>query len=78
MGTSALVVFGYCLMARLLSLFPWNGREAYTFARLRRTFFSAPDLDRVKINSAVANWAGGLCTLEAQVAADAPLARFGQ
>jgi hypothetical protein len=67
-GTFALIVFGYCLLARLLSLLPWNGRDAYTLARLRRTFFTAPDLDRVKINPAAAGCAGGLCTIEAQVA----------
>ena len=68
-GTFALIIFGYCLLARLLSLLPWNSRDAYTLARLRRTFFTAPDLDRVKINPAAAtSCAGGLCTIEAQVA----------
>jgi hypothetical protein len=67
-GTFALVVFGYCLMARFLSLLPWNSHEAYTQGRLRRTFLSAPDLDRVKTNRATASCAGGLCTIEAQVA----------
>src|SRR5688572_16749552 len=59
-GTFALVVFGYCLLARVLSLLPWNSREAYTPDRLRRTFFSAPDLGRVKTNPAAAGCAGGL------------------
>ena len=67
-GTFALVVFGYCLLARFLSLLPWNSQEAYTLGRLRRTFLSAPDLDRVKTNPAAASCAGGLCTIEAQVA----------
>jgi hypothetical protein len=67
-GTFALVVFGYCLLARVLSLLPWNSREDYTWDRLRRTFFSAPDLDRVTTNPAVAGGTGGLCTVEAQVA----------
>lgn len=68
-GTVALVVFGYCLLARLLSLLPWNSSEPYTLARLRRTFLSAPDLQRVKTHSAtIAGCAGGLCTIEAQVA----------
>lgn len=66
-GTIALVVFGYCMMARILSLFPWNSRETCTLDRLRRTFFSAPDLDRLSTNSAAAGCAGGLCTIEAQV-----------
>jgi len=67
-GTFALVVFGYCLMARVLSLLPWNGHEAYTVGRLRRTFLSAPNLDRVKTNLAATSCAGGLCTIKAQVA----------
>jgi hypothetical protein len=67
LGTTALVVFGYCLLTRILSLLPWNSRETWTLDRLRRTFFSAPDLDRVTTNPA-AGCAGGLCTIEAQVA----------
>ena len=67
-GTFALIFFGYCFLTRVLSLLPWNSREAYTLDRLRRTFFSAPDLDRVAINPATAGLAGGLCTIEAQVA----------
>src|SRR5271170_418081 len=66
-GTFALIVFGYCFLTRVLSLLPWNSREAYSLDRLRRTFFSAPDLERVKKNPAVAGRAGGLCTIEAQV-----------
>ena len=66
-GTFALVVFGYCLLARFLSLLPWNSEEAYTLERMRRTFFSRPDLERVKSNPAAAGCAGGLCTIEAQV-----------
>jgi hypothetical protein len=66
-GTFALVVFGYCLLTRVLSLSPWHSRETYTWERLRRTFFSAPDLGRVAANPAIAGCAGGLCTIEAQV-----------
>src|SRR3954447_20911803 len=36
-GTLALVIFGYCLLARFLSMLPWNSREPYSLARLRRT-----------------------------------------
>lgn len=75
-GTLALIIFGYCVMARILSLLPWNSRETYTLARLRRTFFSAPDLDRVPTNPAAAGCAGGLCTIEAQVAPSMPHARY--
>ena len=67
-GTSALVVFGYCLLTRVLSLLPWNRREPHTWDRWRRTFFSAPDLDRLSPHSAAAGCTGGLCTIEAQVA----------
>jgi hypothetical protein len=71
-GTFALIVFGYCLLARVLSLLPWNSGEAYTLARLRRTFFSAPNLDRVKTDAAATSCAGGLCTIEAQVPPSVP------
>jgi hypothetical protein len=66
-GTFALVIFGYCLMARMLSLLPWNRAEPITVDLLHRTFLSRPRLpdqaDRV-------SWAGcgaGLCSIEAQV-----------
>jgi len=71
-GTLALNVFGYCFLTRVLSLCPWNSREAYTLDRLRRTFFSAPNLERVKKNPKLAGCAGGLCTIEAQVTPPRP------
>jgi hypothetical protein len=74
-GTLALIVFGYCFLTRVLSLLPWNSRETYTLDRLRRTFFSAPDLDRAANNPAAAGRAGGLCTIEAQVEKPNHLAR---
>ena len=46
-GTFALVIFGYCLMARVLSLLPWNRQEALSAALIRRTFLSRPDLSRL-------------------------------
>jgi hypothetical protein len=67
-GTFALIVFGYCLLARVLSLMPWNSNESYNLDRLRRTFFSAPDPGRVTSKPAEASCAGGLCTIAAQVA----------
>src|SRR5580765_1447415 len=42
LGTLALVLFGYCLMARLLSLMPWNRTQPITATLLRRTFLTAP------------------------------------
>ncbi|HPA19468.1 MAG TPA: hypothetical protein PLU30_17105 [Verrucomicrobiae bacterium] len=66
-GTFALVTIGYCLMARLLSLLPWNRREPLSADLLRRTFMSCPDLSRLAENQEAAGCAGGLCTIDAQV-----------
>jgi hypothetical protein len=41
-GTSAMVLFGYCLLARFLSLFPWNRNEPFSLKLVLKTFFSAP------------------------------------
>ena len=41
-GTWAQIIFGYCTMARLVSLFPWNRSEPFTSALLMKTFFSRP------------------------------------
>lgn len=39
-GTTARIVIGYCLLARTLSLAPWNRRHPWSFTLLRRTFLS--------------------------------------
>ena len=41
-GTWAMVLFGYCPLARLLSLMPWNRSEPMSLDLLRRTFMSPP------------------------------------
>jgi len=41
-GTWAQVIFGYCTMARCVSLLPWNRSERFSLELLKRTFFSAP------------------------------------
>lgn len=41
-GTWAQVIFGYCAMARCVSLLPWNRNERFSLGLLKRTFFSAP------------------------------------
>lgn len=41
-GTWAQVLFGYCLMARTLSLMPWNRQSAFDLALVKRTFCAAP------------------------------------
>ena len=66
-GTLALVIFGYCLLARILSLFPWNRSEEMSSDLLRRTFLSRPDLSRLTVSPNLAGCAGGLCTIAVQV-----------
>lgn len=41
-GTWAQVLFGYCTMARMLSLLPWNREEKFSVELVKRTFLSAP------------------------------------
>ena len=41
-GTAAMVLTGYCFLARCMSLMPWNKTEDYSIALIKRTFFSAP------------------------------------
>lgn len=62
-GTFALVLCGYCLMARFLSLLPWNRTERITSDLLRHTFLSPPALERVVEKSCP----GGVCSIEAQL-----------
>jgi len=41
-GTWAQIFTGYCMMARLVSLLPWNRSEPFSAALLKKTFFSPP------------------------------------
>lgn len=41
-GTWARSIFGYCLMARLLSLLPWNRHDPFSLALAKKAFFSRP------------------------------------
>jgi hypothetical protein len=41
-GTWAQVIFGYCAMARCVSLLPWNRREPLSVDLVSRTFLSPP------------------------------------
>ena len=41
-GTWAQVLFGYCAMARMVSLLPWNRKHALSFALFKQTFVSTP------------------------------------
>ena len=68
-GTLALVVCGYCLMARFLSLLPWNRSERITPGLLRHTFLSAPALGNAPQGVAEGGCPGGVCSIEAQLGA---------
>lgn len=41
-GTWAREIFGYCTMARMVSLLPWNRSEPFSPGLLKRTFLSRP------------------------------------
>jgi len=41
-GTPAQVLFGYCTLARCLSLLPWNRREFLSWRLVWRTFTAPP------------------------------------
>jgi len=41
-GTWAQLIFGYCTMARCVSLLPWNRSEPFSADLLLRTFFRRP------------------------------------
>ena len=41
-GTPLQVLFGYCLLARTLSLLPWNRREPLSWSLVWRTFAARP------------------------------------
>ena len=41
-GTWAQLIFGYCAMARCVSLLPWNRHESFSADLLARTFLSRP------------------------------------
>jgi len=41
-GTWAQLIFGYCAMARIVSLMPWNRKEKLSLNLVWRKFFSAP------------------------------------
>ena len=47
-GTWAQIIFGYCMMARFISLFPWNREESFSVALVKRTFLSRPVRGSVK------------------------------
>jgi hypothetical protein len=41
-GTWARAIFGYCILARTLSLMPWNRQVPFSTSLMIKTFFSRP------------------------------------
>ena len=41
-GLTARLSIGYCMMARILSLFPWNRKQPLTAELIRKTFLTPP------------------------------------
>ncbi len=41
-GTWAQILFGYCTMARMVSLLPWNHKGRFSIDLVKRTFLSPP------------------------------------
>jgi hypothetical protein len=69
LGTLALVIFGYCPMARMLPFLPWNRAEPITFDLLRRTVLSRPRLLVCPDSVSSPGCGAGLCSIEPQVEA---------
>lgn len=66
-GTGALLVFGYCFVARTLSLLPWNRVHPLSLDLLRRTYLSVPVVWRSQVHSSCGG-TDGVCELESRVA----------
>lgn len=66
-GAAAMLVFGYCLMGRMLSLLLWNRTEPVTLDLLRRTFLTAPVITRMQTASACGGL-NGVCEMESRAA----------
>jgi hypothetical protein len=66
LGALALVIFGYCIMARFLSLMPWNRKVPFTMRLLARTFLTAPVMGRTDHGLPFGTPSASVCELEAQ------------
>lgn len=69
-GTFALVIFGYCPLARVLSLMPWNRTGKLTARLVWRTFASSPVATRRNPPSSAppVGCPGGVCVIESYAA----------
>ncbi|HWI59928.1 MAG TPA: hypothetical protein VNZ22_22045 [Bacillota bacterium] len=66
-GTFALCFFGYCLLARCLSLLPWNRTSPLTLQEVVRTFTVPPNMDAAIHGKPASGCPGGVCSLEVQL-----------
>ena len=66
-GTLILCFTGYCLLARCLSLLPWNRTWPLTFQEVLRTFSVPPNLDVALQGKPASGCPGGVCSLEVQI-----------
>lgn len=66
-GTLIPCFSGYCLMARCLSLFPWNRASPLTLQEFVRTFTVPPNLDVTLRGKPASGCPGGVCSLEVQI-----------
>jgi len=49
LGTTAMVLFDYCFLARFMSLMPWNHLKPYSLSLFIKTFVSKPIAGSVQI-----------------------------
>jgi hypothetical protein len=68
LGTFALVLFGYCLMARVLSLMPWNRSERLSSRFVARAFLTPPSRRHPHHGMPGADAGVCACTLEVRAA----------
>jgi len=66
-GTLILCFSGYCLLARCLSLLPWNRSSPLTLQEIARTFLVPPNLDATLQGKPASGCPGGVCSLEVQI-----------
>jgi CDP-diglyceride synthetase len=66
-GTLLLCFSGYCLLARCLSLLPWNRNSPLTLQEVVRTFSVPPNLDATLQGRPASGCPGGVCSLEVQI-----------
>jgi hypothetical protein len=47
-GGTVQVLFGYCIMARVVSLLPWNLEEPFGLGLVKKTFLTPPTIGSVR------------------------------